>query len=285
MVCGVIALQTAHAEEAKVEAAWTLGGDISFNLNQTSFSNWAAGGENAFGGNILFNYSAKYKQDKHIWDNRIELAYGINNTETTGSRKTSDKIYLSSLYGYELKKNLYFSGLFSFQSQFTEGYTYDDDSNETLVSTFMAPGYLTLGCGLTWTPKEWFTATLTPATWRETFVLDTDLSDSGSYGVDAGAHTLTEIGANLQMVVEKGIMENVKLYTRLTLFSDYLENPQNVDVNWEVQLTMNINKWLSASVTTNMIYDDNINILKDNDSYGPALQFKEALGIGLQFKL
>lgn len=285
ILCSVILPQSLSAQRFSQDSTWTFDGNVSLNINQTAFSNWASGGENAYGGNAQLNYSANYKKGKHILDNRIELAYGLNYTESTGSRKTSDKIYLSSIYGYNIAKNLYLSSLVNFQTQFTNGYSYDSDSNRTLVSTFMAPGYLTIGGGLTWTPKEWFTATFTPATWREVFVLEDELSDAGSYGVDPGHRTIAEAGANLQLEVKKDIMKNVNLYSRLILFSNYLENPQNVDVNWEVQINMTINKWLSAFITTNLVYDDDINIIKDNGTIGPGLQFKESFGVGIQIKL
>ena len=284
-ICSIILPQAVSAQHMSADSTWIFGGNIGANLNQTSFINWAAGGENTIGGNVLLNYTANYKDNHHIWDNRLELAYGINNTETTGSRKTNDKIYLSSLYGYEFAKNLYFSGLFNFQSQFTKGYTYDKDLNTTLVSAFMAPGYLTLGGGLTWIPKKWLTSTFTPVTWREVYVVNTQLSSEGAYGVTPGHNSFSEVGANLQMEINTDIMKNVNLYSRLILFSNYKENPENIDVNLEVQINMTINKWLSAYVSANMIYDDDINIIKDNGSIGPALQFKEALGIGLQIKL
>ncbi|MFI3320868.1 MAG: DUF3078 domain-containing protein [Rikenellaceae bacterium] len=281
-------LQFAEAQEGgkKVEdQAWKLGGNLSVSLNQASFSNWASGGENAVGVAAQVNYSADYKADGHIWNNRLELAYGLNDTESIGSRKTNDKIYLSSTYGREIAKNLYVSGLLTFQTQFANGYSYDSDANRTFISTFMAPGYLTVGAGLTWTPNDWFTTTLTPVTWREVFVLDEELSDAGAYGVDAGERAFAEAGANWQMEVKRDIMKNVKLYSRLTLFSDYLSKPQNVDVNWEVQLNMTINKWLSAFVTGNLVYDDNITILRSNGTSGPDLQIKETLGIGLSVTL
>lgn len=285
-ILGCITLpHTASAQHVNQDSTWTFGGNITFNLNQTAFSNWASGGEAAVGGNIQLDYSADYKKEKHISNNRLELAYGVNYTETTGSRKTNDKIYLSSLYGYNVAKNLYVSGLTNFQTQFTEGFSYDSDSNKTLVSAIMAPGYLTVGGGLTWTPKEWFTATFTPATWRETFVLNETLSDEGSYGVEAGFRTWAEAGANLQLEVTKDIMKNVALYSRLILFSNYLDKPENVDANWEVMINMTINKWLSASISTNLLYDDNIDILRNDGTTGPALQFKENIGIGIQIKL
>ncbi len=279
--------QHSIAQHYNTDSTWTFGGNFALSFNQASFSNWASGGENAIGANIQLNYSADYKANGHLSNNRVELAYGLNNTESIGNRKTNDKIYISSTYGYELTNNLYISGLFTFQSQFANGYTYDSDNyyERTFISTFMAPAYITLGGGLTWTPKKWFTATLTPATWREVLVLNDELSDAGSYGVDAGYKTFAEVGANLQMTVEQNIMKNVKLYSRLILFSDYLENPQNVDVNLEVQLNMTINKWLTTFVSANLVYDDNIDILRNDGTTGPCLQFKENLGIGIQITL
>ncbi len=282
IVCAIATPQSIFAQHYSVDSTWVFKGNFGVSLSQASFTNWASGGDNSVGLDVSFNYSADYKSDKTLFTNRLELAYGFNNIQSVGNRKTNDKIYLSSTYGYKVAKNLYVSGLLTFQTQFVDGYTYNTDSDDVLLSTFMSPGYLTLGAGLTWTPKTWFTATFTPATWREVFVLNTELSDAGAFGVDYGHNAYAEAGANLQLVVNKDIMKNVNLYTRLNLFSNYLEDPENVDVDWEIQLNMKINKWLSALLTANLAYDDNVDILKDNGYYGPALQFKETIGVGLQ---
>ena len=263
------------------DTAWTRGGLVGINLSQISLSNWAAGGDNAIGFNFLLNYKADYKKDRHLWQNRLELAYGLNKTKSDGTKKTNDNIYLSSIYGYQLVKNLYLSGLMNFQTQFAKGYDYNVDP-DVFISRFMAPGYLMIGAGLTWTPKPWFTATLSPATWRGTFVSSKILSDQGEYGVKPGKHLFSEFGANLRMEATYEFLKNMTIYSRLDLFSNYLEKPQNVDVNWIVQLNMAINKWFSANISTNMIYDDNIKIAQKDGSKGPRLQFKEALGIGFQ---
>ncbi len=281
-VCAVATPQSSFAQRFSADSTWVFKGSFGVSLSQASFSNWASGGENSVGLDVNLHYSADYSANKHIFNNRIELAYGLNNTESVGNRKTNDKIYLSSTYGYEVAKNLYVSGLLTFQTQFANGYTYSADADDVLISTFMAPGYLTLGAGLTWTPKSWFTATFTPATWREVFVTKDVLSDAGAFGVDPGKRSFAEAGANLQLVVNKDIMNNVNFYSRVNLFSNYLEDPQNVDVDWEVQINMKINKWLSASLSTNLAYDDNIDIVRNDGTVGPALQFKENLGVGLQ---
>ncbi len=267
------------------DSSWKLGGNFGFTLNQVAQSNWSAGGENLFGLNIQLNYSANYKKDRRLWDNRLELEYGFNKTKSDGKKKTADNIYLSSIYGYEIAKNLYLSGTFIYNTQFANGYNYGDagDDDNVFISTFMAPGYLNLGVGLTWTPKSWFKATIDPASYRGVFVLNKELSDQGQFGVHPGDRYRTEFGGNILLELNKNLTSNINLYSRLNLYSNYLEDAQNVDVNWEVKLNMEVNSWITASISTNMIYDDNVLILKDG-KYEPRLQFQEILGIGLQFR-
>ena len=75
----------------------------------------------------------------------------------------------------------------------------------------------------------------------------------------------------------------MNFYSRLDLYSDYLRKPQNVDVNWEVQLNMVINKWFSTTLTTNLVYDDDVLIGLSDGRRVKRVQFKELLGVGLQF--
>lgn len=275
--CGI---QSVSAQPGR-DTAWTRGGLIGINLSQISLSNWAAGGDNAVGFNLNFNYKADFKRDRHLWQNRLELAYGLNKTKSEGTKKTNDNLYLSSIYGYQLKKSLYLSGLMTFQTQFAKGYDYNVDP-DVFISRFMAPGYLMVGAGLTWTPKKWFTATFSPATWRGTFVSSKILSDQGDFGVKPGEHLFSEFGANLRMEANYEFLKNMTVYSRLDLYSNYLEKPQNVDVNWIVQLNMKINQWFSTNIGTNMIYDDNIKIAQKDGSKGSRLQFKETLNVGFQ---
>ena len=263
------------------DSSWTYGGNGGLNLSQVSLSNWASGGENAVGFDVFLNYSANYKQKKHLWQNRIEMAYGLNQTETSGTKKTNDKIYFSSTYGYEMTKNLYLSDLLNFNTQFAKGYDYKTDPR-TYISRFMSPAYLTTGLGLTWNPKNWVTATFSAISWRGTFVDSKILSDQGAFGVEPGEHLFSEMGGNLKVEIKYEFLKNMTIYSRVDLFSNYLEDPQNIDVRWDVQLNMTVNKWFSANISTNMIYDNDTKILQKDGSKGPRLQFKESLGIGFQ---
>ena len=260
---------------------WQGDGTAGINMTQVSLSNWAAGGDNSIAFDLSFNYSLDYKYKKNLWQNRLELSYGLNDTKSNGTRKINDKIYLSSNYGYNIGKNWYASVLMTFQTQFDKGYDYNV-SSDVSISKFMAPGYLTIGPGFAWTPKEWFKLNLSPATWRATFVLDDYLSNTGAYGVDPGKNLLSQFGGDVTAEFKKEILTNMTLYSRLNLFSNYLDDPQNIVVHWDNTLSMKINKWFSANLALNMIYDDNVKI-KDKDGHtGARLQFKETLGVGLQ---
>lgn len=199
-----------------------------------------------------------------------------------GLQKNNDKIYLNSSYGYALYKKIYLGGLVNFQSQFAPGYDYSV-SKEIAISEFMAPGYLTAGPGLSWIPNKYFTLFFSPISWKGTFVLNNRLSGEGAYGVNPGNKILSEWGANLKLEGKYEIMKNMAVYSRADFYSDYTRKPQNINVKWEIQLNMAINKWFAATLNTNLVYDDDIKIVLADGSKGSRVQFKEVLGVGLQF--
>ena len=273
---------SAQTETAEGTSPWTREGNLGLKLTQVSLTNWAAGGDNSVAFDFQGAYQANYKKGKHLWNNRLELAYGLNRTGEDGTKKANDKIYLNSNYGYSIAKSWYASAFATFQTQFSPGYDYSI-SKDISVSEFMSPAYHTTGLGFTYEPNKIFTVVLSPASWRGTFVLNDRLSDEGAYGVDPGKHLLSSFGANLKGEVRYEFMKNMTVYSRLDLYSDYLHKPQNIDVNWEVQINMAINKWFSTTLTTNLVYDDDVKIAQKDGTKGPRVQFKEILGVGLQF--
>src|SRR5690606_968260 len=118
------------------------------------FRSWKAGGVNAFGFNTLFNYRANYKKDRNSWDNNIDLAFGFVNNSGQGYRKTMDRIFLDTKYGYELSKAWGLYSSLNFLSQFSKGYTYTDDNLAQLISGSFAPAFITAAVGLEYHPVE-----------------------------------------------------------------------------------------------------------------------------------
>ena len=232
-IVSLCAVTSAAAQEIS-DTTWTGKGVAGLNLSQVSLSNWAAGGDGSVAFDVLLNYDLVYRRERHLWQNRLELAYGLNNTSSNGMRKTNDKIYLSSVYGYRIARAWYASALLNFNTQFANGYDYNSDPRD-YISRFMAPGYLMIGAGVTWMPKKWFTMTFTPATWRGTFVTSSRLSAEGAYGVDPGKRLLSEFGGNLKLEFNYEFLPNMTLYSRVDFYSNYLDKPQNVDVLGRIQ--------------------------------------------------
>lgn len=274
---------------AQQDTVWRRGGLFSLNFSQVSLTNWAAGGQNSIAGNAIINYFANYKKGKNVWDNNLDLGYGLIMQGKKGDiLKSDDKIDLSSKYGREAAKHWYYSLLLNFRSQFAAGYNYPNDS--IAISKFFAPAYVLLALGMDYKPNDNFSLFLSPATARFIFVNDKFLSDAGAFGVDSGKTLRTEVGAYLKATYKKDLNANVNLQTSIDLFSNYLDKPQNIDVNWQVLLSLKVSKYLSASLSTQLIYDDNTTLAfykSDGvtiDHVGPGTQFKEVIGIGFAYK-
>jgi hypothetical protein len=253
------------------------GGFTSLSFSQVSLSNWAAGGENSVSGLGILNLFSNYKKDNLIWNNSLDLAYGMLRTGSQ-TRKNEDKIEMNSQLGYKAFGKFYYSALLNFRTQFADGYNYPNDS--VIVSRFMAPGYISISLGLDYRPVDYFSIYLSPVAGRFTVVNDKALSDSGRYGVDRGKKVRHEFGASLSARFQKDVVKNVNLISNLILFNNYtdkvVDNRGNIAVNWEVMLNIKAGKYLTTSVRTNLIYDQNV-IAKT--------QFKESIGIGLSYKL
>lgn len=293
----------AQAQTIDTTKDWTKGGDLGLNFSQSSFTNWAAGGENALSLTAYTNLFSNYKKGENTWDNSLNLAYGVLQSGHTAPRKNEDKIDLTSKYGrYAFLKHWYYSALVNAKSQFADGYNYPDDS--TVISRFAAPAYVLASLGLDYkTTDGTFSLFLSPLTMKSTIVNDRRLANAGAYGVEAaerdtagvvikeGKKVRYELGGYVRAQFKKDIAKNVNLATKLELFSNYLDNPQNIDVNWEVLINMKINKFLTANIATQMIYDHDIPVPVERNENGvkvmgtgPRLQFKEVLSLGLSFK-
>lgn len=266
---------------------WRKGLAINVTINQGSLTNWAAGGDKfSFSIASGVNAFAFYKKGRHSWDNVLDLAYGYVNTTSLGGRKSDDRIDLTTKYGYDIGKNWYLSALVNLRTQFTDGYLYPADTVPDLVSRFFAPAYLLLSPGLDYKPNNEFSLFLSPITARYVFVMDDYLASKGAYGVDTGKHIKSEFGAYLSANWVKKIAKNINYKTRLDLFSDYKHNPQNIDVFFTNALELKVNKYISALVTVDMIYDDDVKVFENKETgvLGPRLQVKQVIGVGFAAK-
>ncbi|HEX2969829.1 MAG TPA: DUF3078 domain-containing protein [Bacteroidales bacterium] len=279
---------------------WKNGGVLAVNLAQTSLTNWSAGGQNSFAVNGLLSVFANYKNDVSSWTNSLDIGYGIMKQNGLDTRKTDDKFDFVSKYGRKAFADFYYAALINFKTQLTLGENFPDPANPNQgvkISDLMSPGYLIGAVGLDYKPSAYFSAFIAPLTARFTFVTDDSLSAAGAFGVEPGETVKSEMGAYLRVIYSKNdfkseFLKNVTLTSKIDLFSNYIENPQNIVVNWENLIAFKINKFISASVNTLLIYDDNIKIPFDRNGNGETepgevvgskIQFKEILGVGLSY--
>lgn len=261
---------------------WKAGSIISLNFSQVYFNDyWAAGGENSMA--ALGNYSgfANFKRKNTTWENKLELNYGITKVEDKEARKSDDKLFFSSQLGIKESEHWLYSAFVSFESQFDAGYKYFGDTAKSKISDFMSPAYLIASLGMDYKYDDVFTLFLSPVTEKTTFVMNDDLAAAGAFGVDEGKNARYEIGGSLIASFKREILENVLLQTKLNLFSNYLDNPENIDVNFEMKLDMKINQWLSANFILNAVYDDDVRVGND----GPKTQLKQVFGLAINYKM
>jgi hypothetical protein len=287
----------------RVPSFWEKENSFGINISEVAFVNWNAGGDNAVSGLGFLKFARKYKFSHFQWDNNLELRYGLNAQDGRKLRKTEDVIRLSSNLGFrkDTISNWFYSVQLNFNTQFSNGYKYPD--RDTPISRFMAPGYLLFGAGTSFITKDQkFNLYLSPLTQKSTFVLDQDLADNGAFGVNEaildadgnvitpGENHLLEIGILITNNFNYNIAENIELKSRLNLYTDYIKSFGNIDVDWELNLNMKVNKFISTSLGTQMIYDDDIlfDIVKNDNGTIlnpgiPKIQFKQILAVGILY--
>lgn len=236
--------------------------NFALNLNQASFSsNWKAGGINAFGFNTLFNYVANYKEGRNSWDNNIDLAFGFVNNSGLGYRKTIDRLYLDTKYGYELGDIWSLFTSLNFLSQFSNGYSYTDDNQASLISGFFAPAFITAAFGFEYHPVDYFRVRIAPFAPRITLVNDparfVNTVGPEPYGVVPPDNMRFEwLGAQIMAEFDKQIFENVNLKWRYLMFANYetLE-ARRLDHRLDLDLIAKVGKYINVGLGGILLYD------------------------------
>ena len=270
---------SAQAQETADTTYWKKGGNFSFNATQVSLTNWSAGGQNAISGVTKLQLFANYQKANLVHDSKIDLGYGLSKVEGLAVQKNEDIIDLQSKLGIKASEKWNYSASLSMKSQFGPGYSEVTNTNKT--SSFLSPGYITLAFGMDYKPSNKFSMLLSPLSGKLTVVTDKTI-DATLYGLSSSdATSRVEMGAYVLTAVKTDIAKNVALASELGLFSNYLNNPQNVDVDWKLGIIMKINDYLSAQLDTRLLFDADIKNPIDDKA---KIQFKELIGIGINFK-
>jgi hypothetical protein len=272
-------------EIVEKDSLWTKRGNVTVLLNQTGFSDWVGGGTNNFSATIKFDYEWEYKDKGWDWLTNVESAFGIAKYKNAPfARKIDDRILIQSIVGKEFTRNLSFSAFFNFTSQIGNGYKYkkDSENNEIreLTTRIFSPAYFQIGSGFLWKKDEKLWVNYSPIASRLILVskkFTDDLLENETYfGVSQNKSSRYELGANLTFHSEGKLLENVNYKQDLKLFSNYIEEASNIDLDYLAQIEINVNPLLTTQLIFQLIYDDNA---------VSRLQVREAFGVGVQLKL
>lgn len=282
LILGILSLET-KAQVIKVDSTshWRKSFKAGLNLNQAAFSsNWKGGGINSIGMNMLVNFKANYRNGKASWDNEVDLQYGFVRNSGQGFRKTLDRIFVDTKYGYAISKKWDIYTSLNFLSQFGPGYVYFDNDSNSIISDIFAPAFVTSSWGLEYHPVDYFKVRISPFSPRFTIVKDgarfvPQVSEK-PYGVDTTETVRTEWAAfQIAADFNKDIFKNVNLKWRYVLFANYetLEM-KKIDHRLDLSLTARVNKFITTSLGFIVLYD------YDQDD---EVQTSQLLNIGLLY--
>jgi hypothetical protein len=275
--------------------AWAL------NFSQVSLSNWAPGGQSSLALLAIGNAFLHNRRGENTFDTSLDVVYGSLKLGKARIRKSDDRLEFNAKYGHQFTKVLYYAFQANLKTQLTP--TTAIEKPDSLLSRFFAPAFVLTSVGIDYKPNDQLSVFLSPITGKFTVVADQTLADAGAFGVEparrdasgqivrgTGQQFRKEMGAYLNVKYRRPVWENVTFQSKLDLFSNYLHAPGNVDVNWETLISFKVNKFISSSIATTLVYDDDVLVPVDRnddgipDSRGRRVQFKETLGIGLTYR-
>jgi hypothetical protein len=268
---------------------WKNSGNALFLVNQSSFSNWTSGGQSSISGTLKIDYNFNYSDNGWDWDTKVISNFGLN--KISGSdflKKTDDRIEINSVLGKKFNNDIIgrwsYSSFFNFQTQFAKGYRFGNDANgnpnRTEKSRFFSPATIQLGVGMYWKKSKDLWVNVAPMTGKLILVnrrFTENLNENQTYfGVKKGGNSRFELGASIRSYYKSEIFENVTMENRLSLYSDYLDRPQNIDFDCTFNFIMKVNQYVSTNLIFQFVYDDNE--IK-------RVQVREVLGVGLNIDL
>ena len=268
---------------------WKNSGNALFLVNQSSFSNWTSGGQSSISGTLKIDYNFNYSDNGWDWDTKVISNFGLN--KISGSdflKKTDDRIEINSVLGKKFSNDIIgrwsYSSFFNFQTQFAKGYRFGRDANgnpnRTEKSRFFSPATVQLGVGMYWKKSKDLWVNVAPMTGKLILVnrrFTENLNENQTYfGVKKGGNSRFELGASIRSYYKSEIFENVTMENRLSLYSDYLDRPQNIDFDCTFNFIMKVNQYVSTNLIFQFVYDDN-EIRR--------VQVREVLGVGLNIDL
>ena len=276
---------------------WKYRSEASLIFSQAALSNWVKGGENSVSTALDVTGFADYENKalKVSSDHFIRLKLGFLKSGSDPVRKNLDLFETNSKLNHKAFGKFDFSAIMLFKTQVAPGSDYSVTPSQ-VVSKFLNPAVVTIGFGLDYKPNKTTSLNLSPLSYRVTFVTDTAIIDQTKYGIAKNRKSLHEPGASFMISNDYRPTKNLTITNRLQLFTNYIHNPQNVDIDWEMIAVANLNWFTDIRFNTHLIFDDDIKTVVLDSNKKPVLrpdgtekktaraQLKELLGLSFVFR-
>ncbi len=274
---------------------WFVKGKSTLSFNQAAFNkDFPTAGINSLALDLNGTFELNYDNAQWRWDNKIIASYGVAKVTDEDFQKSNDQLVYNGLVGLRASKNWDYSFIANLKTQFSPGregvrqkatfipagqtkavtktFIIEGDKN----SDFFSPAVLEFGPGMSWKKGDNnnFKFNLAPATSKITFVDARFTEEKESFGVEKGESLRYEIGASAQGYLKVTIFKNVSWENILNLYSNYEENPQNIDLDYLTNIVIRVNKYITSNFTFQTIYDDDIT---------GAFQVRESFGLGVSY--
>lgn len=291
---------------------WAHGGVnyVSLNAALRGNANFAKG-KTYWNNKIECDYGFIYQQDKPFIQKNLDRLY----IESICGYTRNQKFGLSARFDFLSQ----FSNTYNYN--YPSGFEGDSPSAKdwrnarTIRSGFLSPAYSHLGLGfdIVPNPNRWITMNFTPITGGFTIVTDTELrraygnhrqkayKDEAEFPytealpdgttVNHGEYykvTRFELGAQLTTNLSLRINNNFTYTASLILFSNYLDHPENLRVNFSSNVVWTLAKNLVLNFKTFVVYDDKVMIRNpdDLDKYPDGkqrIQLQELLNLSFSY--
>jgi hypothetical protein len=286
-------------DTATAKRKWLITNAMSLQINQTGYTQWAGGAQNSFSLGAFDNFSATFRKNRYIFDSYANFAYGILKQQNEDFwRKTDDKIDMMINNSWKFKQNndhWYYGALFTMNTLFSNGYDYSagKPSDSTLKSSGFSPTYFNMAPGVTYRIGDRFSWFLSPCNGRMLFIANQRIANLGIYGNKSEAASVegNPIGKKVNIGMgflseihwKQNLTTGIDIDTKLRISNNYLDtrisNRLNFDIDYLLLLNFKVNKYISANIRMEILYDDDTHIVR-KDKDGPVMQLKEIVGIG-----
>lgn len=253
-----------------VKEGWQRGGSFGMSFSSLSLINPRFGSgqnQNTTGGAL--QYSATLKRKKLLWDNNFTYQLGLARIGSNPWTKAAEMLQITSQAGFKLKDKIYIGGLADVQSQAlpTYGANYLSEQPSGVVtklalsSRLFSPATFRATPGIIYKPNANLNVLMSPVAMKGIYVRDTSLANTGRYFPNPKKDKTLDfqMGANARIGYTKKFFGDKLSYKgALDLYTNYLRNPQNIDVEFYNTLDLMIIKNFAVSYTTNWFYDDDV---------------------------